>query len=84
MLCSASEAGEGSYHYRSNESVVLAAGNTPEECIGEGTISLAQLGLPDCMHVISLSGTLLSVGQMCDHQKLVVFSKKEDVILNAG
>lgn len=71
MFCSKLEAEKGTYRNGSRNSAALEAGNTPADCIGEGTISLGNMELPDYTHVESLNGALLSEEQICDQNKLV-------------
>lgn len=73
---------KGSYSTGSSSSVQLAAGSDHASCLGEGTVSVGDLKLPNSVHVDSLNNTLLSVGQICDQGNLVVFTAKEAVILN--
>jgi len=78
------EAIQGTYKKGSNTNVQLAAGKSGATCMGEGTIQIGPLILKEAVHVKSLNDTLISVPQICDIGKLVVFTKNEAVILNTS
>lgn len=78
------ETSAGSYVPGSISSVQLAAGSKNAPCLGEGTLELGPLSLPDSIHVKNLNTTLVSVPQICDQDKIVVFTKSEAVILDTN
>lgn len=82
MFKEISEAVKGTYRKGSKESVQLAAGSTDAGCLGKGTIMVGSIPLVDSIHVQNLNNTLYSVGQICDNDKIVVFTKENGVILN--
>ena len=76
-----SEAMDKTYVEDSRESVTLAAGGKTVKCIGEGTVRIGAIELPNSLHVQQLHGTLVSVGQICDQSKLIIFTDKEAIIM---
>lgn len=82
MFKSPSESTGDSYKKGSDVSVQLAAGNGSAKCIGTGNLVVGNLSINDSMHVTGLNDTLVSVGQVCDDNNIVVFTQKEAIILN--
>lgn len=60
----------------------LTTGSEQLKCLGTGTINLGFIQLKNSAHVDKLNGTLVSVGQICDDDKGIIFAKKEAIILN--
>lgn len=84
MFKSKREAEEGSYimDKSGSDKVQLAAGYAFVDCLGFVTVPLENMELQNSVHVDGLSDTLVSVGHVCDADKIVVFSKNEAVILD--
>lgn len=82
MFRESSEADNGTYLAGSDDVVELAAGSTPSECLGTGSLSIVNISLKGSLHVDHLNGTLISVGHICDQGNTVVFTKDDAVILN--
>jgi len=80
----AQQAVPGTYNQGSQEMITLAAGKAKAKCLGTGSISLGNLEIPDALHVEGMNGTLVSVSQICDQDKIVVFTKKEAIILDTS
>ena len=78
----ASECVTGTYEKASDVIVKTATGSEPAKFLGSGTLSIGKINLPGSIHVCDLNDTLVSVGQIYDDGKLVVFTKKEAIILN--
>lgn len=73
---------EGSYIKGSNDTVQLAARNCNVKCLGKGTIPINGILLQNCIQFNGLNESLSSLGQLCDENKTVVFTKKKDIIDN--
>lgn len=72
----------GTYRKGSNDVVQLAAGSKPIKCLGTGTLRVNSIELPGSLHVNELNNTLISVGEICDQNKIVAFTKNEGVVLD--
>ena len=59
----------------------MATGDKPVECTGIGTLSVGNLTAPDALHVPGLNDTLISVDKVCNHGRIVVFTRREAIIL---
>lgn len=75
------EAQEKTYEESYGDTVQLAAGQDEAACIGTGTLILGKMKVQDAVHVKGLNETLVSVGQVCDQDHIVVFTRKNAVIL---
>lgn len=82
MLRKPDEVVEGSCRQGFNHTVELAAGSTTSKCLGSSTIAIGNISLERSLHVKRFNETLLSVGQICNQDKVVVFTKHKVVILN--
>lgn len=82
MFKNKSEVVDETYKSGSTDTVQLEAGESDATCIGKGTISMSGLKLEDSIQVDGLNETLISVGQVCDSEKIVVFTKNEAIIVN--
>ena len=72
---------EGTYVYGSEDKIETACGKKRISCDGSGVFVQENLRIPDAIHVGSLNMTLVSVGQICDQGKVVIFTGKEAIIL---
>ena len=72
----------GSYNYGSKEQIQLACGKKKITCEGSGVFKHRNLRNPDALHVPNLNMSLVSDGQICQQGKIVVFTKREGIILN--
>lgn len=72
ILKNKSDGSEGSYQSGSRETVELAAGSSHTKFLCTGTVPT--------VHVNQRNETLISVGQVCDFRKTVIFTPKEAVI----
>lgn len=70
------------YQQGSIDTVQLAAGNNIAKCIGTGTLQYSDLILKIYIHVESLNGILVSVPQICDQKKIVLFTEHGAFIFN--
>ena len=75
------EVEDGSYVKGSEETVTIASGSESINCMGSGTFKIGKLKLPG-LHLESCNNTLVSVGQICDLKKIVVFTEHEAVVLS--
>lgn len=82
MFKNYSEVRHGSYVKGSNDKVQLAACSSSTKCLGKGTLSLQNVNLSNSIHVEGLNDTLVSVGHVCDDNKILIFTKKEAVVLD--
>lgn len=71
-----------SYKPGSDSYIRIAVGGEKVQCLSIGTLKMGKIEVPDAMHVKGLNDTLVSVGQVCDGGHIVVFTKKEAVILD--
>ena len=71
-----------SYRQGCRDTVQLAAGNKIVNFLGTWNLKYGKLELSNAIQVDGLHGTLISVGEICDQQKIVVFSKDEALILD--
>lgn len=76
------EATSGTYKQGSNYKVELAARSSSSNCLGTGTIVVYNTNLKNNVHVDRLSGTLVSVGQLCEEQKTIVLTENKAIILD--
>lgn len=60
---SKSDTSQRTYKAGSTTSVQLAAGADNAKCLGEGTVTVGKMKLPESVHVKHLNTILLSVGQ---------------------
>lgn len=70
------------YHKSSHEVFNLAAGSAPTICLGMDTIKVSKLELDSIIYVKNINRTLNSVGNLCDTDSTVVFTKQEAIIWN--
>ncbi len=82
MFRKAASAEKGTYRQGCDDTVQLAAGNSVAQCIGTGSLKFGNLQIPNAVQVESLNGTLVSVGDICDQGKIVVFTKECAIVLN--
>ena len=82
IFCQVDDPEPGSYSAGSKDVVRLAAGGRSARCLGKGTIRLAAKKLPDSIHADQLNGNLISVGNVCDQDKIVDSTKNEAIVLN--
>eukprot|EP00171_Calliarthron_tuberculosum_P019463 IDg19463t1 len=75
------EAQDDTYQQSYGETVQLAAGNEEAACVGTGTLNLGKIKVKDAVHVKGLNETLVSVGQVCDQHHVIVFTKKNAIIM---
>ena len=66
----------------STTKVQTAVGSSIGTCVGTGTYQHNNLELKDALYVKNLNQTLISVGDVCDLGKIIVFTSKEALILN--
>ena len=76
------EAVDGTYKQGNDTTVETAAGSKSARCLGQGTLKLGNVSWKDSLHVQRLNTTLISVPQICDMNKIVVFTKNESLILD--
>ncbi len=76
-----SEVLEGSYIKKGCGPVQLAAGDASAKSLGQGTLCVKDILLPNSIHISNLNSTLISAGKVCDTKRLVVFTSKEAVVL---
>ena len=83
MFGQPSEVESGTYRQsNSGANVELAAGEASAPVLGSGTVQYGNITVRDAVHVKGLNSPLLSVGQLCDSGKLVIFTSKEAVVVN--
>ena len=82
MFKAESEAEKDSYVKGSDVIVHVAAGSESTPCLGTGSLKLDKLTVPDSLHVKDLNDSLVSVGHICDSERIIVFTANEAVILN--
>lgn len=75
------EVQDGSYVRGLSDTVPLVAGQPEIEGFGKSIIILNVVSIIDRAHVNGLNETLMSVGYICDFDKIVVFSKNQAVVL---
>lgn len=75
------EVQDNTYQQSHGETVQLAAGQEEAVCVGTGTLNLGKIKVQDAVHVKGLNETLVSVGQVCDQDHIVLFTKKNAVIM---
>lgn len=64
------------------DTVQLAADQSDNKSFRKGTIQLSRLKLQKSVPVNGLNETVMSVGKVCDNDKIVAFTRKQAVILN--
>lgn len=60
----------------------LAAESSDTKCLGTRTQGIKSIDLENNVHVNELNESLISVGQACDKEKTIVFTKKEAISLH--
>ncbi len=83
LFKSTKETVPGTYERGSDETVQVAVGSKPIPCAGKGTLLMDSLQIPESLHVDRLNDTLVSVGQICDLGRIIVFMDTQAVILKA-
>lgn len=86
MFPSGSQAVKGTYKqtnkYSDISKIQLAAGENQATVLGTATVCYGSQKIQNAVHVNGLNAPLLSVGQICDEDKIIIFSKKAAIIMN--
>ena len=64
----------------SKEKIQTAVGTSKVSCVGTGTYQHNNIIIPNALHVRNLNQTLISVRDICDTGKVVIFTAKESVV----
>ena len=70
------------YKRGSLETIQTAVGSSRINCVGSGTYQHNNVTIRNALHVKSLNQTLISVGDICDTGKIVVFTAKQAIIID--
>lgn len=65
----------------SSDTVQLADGSRNTKFLGEGTLKIITISLPNCVNFSSINGTLISAGHIFDQKLIKIFTETELVIL---
>lgn len=82
MFVDKDDAIPNTYQRGSKEEIQTAVGSSKTSCVGSGTYQHSKIVIPNALHVKNLNQSLISVGDVCDTGKVVVFTAKEAIILN--
>ena len=68
----------------SNDRLQLACGKEEIKCDGSGNFVHDNVRIPNSLHVSSLNMNLVSVGQLHDQKKVVIFTSKGAIVLDTN
>lgn len=64
--------------------VYLAASDKPESCLEVRELMLKEVSVLNSLYVRDLNETLVSVSQICDEGRIVVFKRNDAIILSTS